>query len=145
MEYEYWYERAVPLLEFVGANEGAGDAITLQYIADDLSLDLRQTDTELRRLLDGGYVTANLVEVAESSHALAAIGPRLTTKGCRVVGRYPPEDAVAALQVALDRLLESETDSNKRTAIMKFKSFLGDVGSNLIASAFVEVAKAGLP
>jgi hypothetical protein len=144
MATETWNRIAVPLLEHFANHEvefaSRNDAIELRGIAEAEDLDVEAAEVELDRLFKNGYLEGGFhPEFPPGSSWM--IRPKLTVKGARAAGIWPPDEAAEAFQAIIDRrLAEAETPEDRRFW-RKIKDSFAGVPAGVIGALATEVAK----
>jgi hypothetical protein len=139
-----WRSRELPILQAVAEGEQTGvDDITTEWLLDRTGLTPDAVARGLGALLDGTYIDATDASTYAGSYFM---GVGLRERGRRTTGTWPPDDAYQALiQLLEQRIADSSTDEERSrwTRLLNgMKGLARDVGTNTIASAIIELARA---
>jgi hypothetical protein len=144
-----WHATAVPLLEFIGEHEGFG-VVSIGELADATGLDPTAIAVELERLIADEFVDGEVKKLMSGGDVRPwrVVSPRLAERGARTVGAWPAEDPYEALLEIIDRKIDAAGDPAERSRWERMRDTIvglgTDVGSNVVASALVELLKVGL-
>jgi hypothetical protein len=142
-----WNEVALPILAYVSRTDFDYEHVTVGELAEAISVDVRSVATELRRLLEGGYLGGELAEyvVAPGGEGCwRMVGTRLTEKGSRAVGPWPPDELYQALVQVLDRQIESAADEGERSKLLRLKGVVRDMGVATMSGVLAELLASGV-
>lgn len=147
-----WYSCALPLLEAIRELEDAGvHDISVADLAEKTGLTTLIVHTELRRLIGEGRYVLGEFELdglgADPAQGIL-MGFQLAEEGARAVGVWPAKDPYEALLTILERRIAEAPDEPTRSGWRKVLDGVtklgGEVGTNVLATALVELGKAGI-
>lgn len=141
-----WERVALPVLRVVQRIEETGEnrsrGLRFQEIARRVGEPLWDVRRQYDLLVADGYVTAILADGMDPDYD-EVIDLRLTAKGARTMGEWPPDDAYDRLVELVERRAR-ESSGDERTRWERLRQTIADVGKTSLGGLIVEAAKLGL-
>lgn len=140
MAQDTWTNRELPLLEKVVVAEGDRN-LTLADLCASAEVMPEEAKLSIRALMEGRYLTALPVEVAEEWLPIDYQDRRTLERGRRAVGQWPSEDPFESFIATIDRTIDSEPDEDRRTRLEKFRESVTATGKTVATGLLLEFLK----
>jgi hypothetical protein len=137
-----WQAQERPILEAVRAGEIDGTLLDSGTAGATVGLDETASGWAVQELVNAGYLTG----VDDGSLAepfTAYLNLRLTEKGRRAVGQWPP-GAAEAFFAELERLIAHENNPDRRRSLERWIEAGREAGAEIVGSAIVVGAQVAL-
>jgi hypothetical protein len=142
MAEETWQTQERPILEAVRAGEIDGTLLDSRTAGAAVGLDETASGWAAQELVNAGYITG--VDAGSLAEPFTAyLNLRLTEKGRRAVGQWPP-GAAEAFFAELERLIAHEKDPEHRRRLERWLELGREVGADIVGSAIVVGAQVAM-
>jgi hypothetical protein len=141
---EDWYRRDLRLLERIAVAEASGSEDLLSWeIAPELGLELHDTMVGLQALREADFIHwVNQVRYGRDQYKL--LWPRLKERGRRTLRKWPL-DGYDALLAVLEERIESETEPERRSKMVRLLTALRDMGRDVAVEVIAATITRGAP
>jgi hypothetical protein len=139
-----WETRALPLLHAIAALETTSqdEQIEVSVLARMTGISDREAYVELKRLLDAGYLRAQVLDVMGDDVGETGLWDVMQLeKGSRAVGQWPSGDPYEALLALIERRMAEETDPEARGRLDRLRGTLIEVGKGTASGVLAALVR----